>query len=37
MEPLPDANAPLSTYEQASLALQQTSIATQQAGNEIAL
>ena len=35
MEPLPDANAPLSTYEQANLALQQTSIATRQAGNEI--
>jgi len=37
MEPLPDANAPLTTYEQANLASQQTSIATQQAGNDIAL
>ena len=35
MEPMFEANAPLSTYEQANLALQQTSIATQQAGNEI--
>ena len=35
MEPLPDANAPLSTYEQASLSLQQASIATQQVGNDI--
>lgn len=35
MEPLPGANAPLTTYEQANLALQQTSIAAQQAGNEI--
>ncbi len=34
MEPLFDANAPLTPYEQANLALQQTSIATQQAGNE---
>ena len=32
-----DANAPLSTYEQASLSLQQATIATQQAGNDIAL
>lgn len=32
-----DANAPLTTYEQASLSLQQASIATQQAGNDIAL
>ena len=37
MEPPLDANAPLSTYEQASLSLQQASIATQQAGNDIAL
>ena len=37
MEPMFDANAPLSTYEQANLALQQTSVATQQAGNEIVL
>ena len=35
MEPMFDANAPLTTYEQASLTLQQTSIATQQTGNEI--
>ena len=37
MEPMFDANAPLTTYEQASLGLQQASIATQQAGNDIAL
>lgn len=37
MEPMFDANAPLSTYEQASLGLQQANIATQQAGNDIAL
>ena len=37
MEPMFDANAPLTTYEQASLTLQQTSIATQQAGNDIAM
>ena len=44
MEPMFDANAPLSTYEQASLSLQQAGVdatlagvAAQQAGNEIAL
>ena len=37
MEPMFEANAPLSTYEQANLALQQANIATQQAGNDIAL
>ena len=35
MEPLFDANAPLTTYEQVNLTLQQTNIATQQAGNDI--
>ena len=41
MEPLPDANAPLTTYEQANLALQQAGVdatlagvAARQAGNE---
>ena len=37
MDPLFDADAPLTTYEQASLSLQQAGIATQQAGNDIAL
>lgn len=44
MEPIFDGNAPLTTYEQASLSLQQANVdaalagvATQQAGNEIAL
>ena len=35
MEPMFDANAPLSTYEQASLTLQQASVTAQQTGNEI--
>ena len=35
MEPMSDANAPLSTYEQASLTLQQASVTAQQTGNEI--
>ncbi len=37
MDPLFDADAPLTTYEQASLSLQQAGVATQQAGNDIAL
>ena len=44
MEPMFDANAPLSTYEQANLALQQAGVdatlagvTAQQAGNDIAL
>ena len=44
MEPMFDGNAPLTTYEQASLSLQQANVdtalagvAAQQAGNEIAL
>ena len=44
MEPMFDGNAPLTTYEQASLGLQQANVdaalagvAAQQAGNEIAL
>ena len=37
MEPMFDANAPLSTYEQASLNLQQTSVQAALNGNEIAL
>ncbi len=37
MEPLFDANAPLTTYEQASLTLQQTSVNAALDGNEIAL
>ena len=35
MEPLFDANASLTTYEQSSLTLQQASVTAQQAGNEI--
>ena len=35
MEPMVEANAPLSTYEQASLTLQQASVTAQQTGNEI--
>ena len=37
MEPMFDANAPLSTYEQASLNLQQSSVQAALDGNEIAL
>ena len=37
MDPLFDADAPLTTYEQTSLSLQQAGVATQQAGNDIAL
>ena len=37
MDPLFDADAPLTTYEQVSLSLQQAGVATQQAGNDIAL
>ena len=37
MDPMFDANAPLSTYEQASLNLQQASVQAALNGNEIAL
>ena len=37
MEPLFDGNAPLTTYEQVSLSLQQTNVDAALAGNEIAL
>ena len=36
MEPMFDGNAPLTTYEQASLSLQQANVDTALAGNEIA-
>ena len=37
MEPMFDANAPLTTYEQASLSLQQAGVQAALDGNEIAL
>ena len=36
MEPMFDGNAPLTTYEQASLSLQQANVDAALAGNEIA-
>ena len=36
MEPMFEANAPLTTYEQASLSLQQANVQAALAGNEIA-